>query len=472
MEVLCSIQFWRNKLAPINRIPPEVLILIPDSWDEHTRSRTAVALTHVCRAWRELFTSCSSLWTDFDCADAEKTRVYLERSRSSPIKLWLERSNGLLPRDPFLQIAPHAVNRLKYLFVETMPDHLQGITDHLSYPAPLLKDLTILGSSEDPELNSALATTLFDGDLSSLHALCLQSVRTQLPWRNMVNLTSFSLIYVLYPRVSVGQLLDFFESAPYLLDVKLIFATPNSGAQNGRLVSLGHLRTFYINGFEPPSLLLDHLLIPAGVKMTTDLDLPGPLIEDHLPRSLDNLGNLSGFTKICLQLENHAASVKFTGPNGEVTMASSFPESDATHTVPRSLAQLDTSKTKRLEVISDDLLSEDLQRVLLLMENLRSLTLSLCKNLPSLILALYPDLDPVNPIICPKLARLVFRTGERFCIKSMVAVAAARASRGAPLKFVRIICRGEPVPGEGVMELLKHVLNVETVLENGDNSSV
>jgi len=398
--------------------------------------------------------------------DAEKTRVYLERSKSSPINLWLDRDDGLLPHDPFFQIGPHSIGRLKYLLVSTMSDCLQEIADHLSHPAPLLEDLTIIGSSGDPEINPVLATTLFGGDLSSLRVLHLQSIRTRLPWRNMVNLTSFSLHYVLRPRVSVKQLLDFFESAPHLLDIDLSFAAPAFGAQDGRLVSLGRLKKLNFYGYQPPSLLLDHLLIPAGAKVTTDLDLPGPNIEEHLPRSLDNLRNISNFTKISLRF-GCGVSMRFTGPNGEVCMTSS-PGSGATRSVIRSLAQFDISTTKSLEILGGGALSKDLCQALPYLNNLRTLTLSLCKSLPSFILALYPGLDPVNPIVCPKLEGLVFRTKQRFDIESMVMVAAARASGGAPLKSVRIINCGVLVSSEGVRELLKYVLCVETSLEVSD----
>jgi len=115
----------------------------------------------------------------------------------------------------------------------------------------------------------------------------------------MVNLTSFTLGYVLDPGVTVGELLDFFESAPYLRDVDLTFSTPESGAQTGRLVHLAHLRKINFYGFQPPSLLLEHLLIPVGVEMTIDLDDDDLRIEDYFPKSLDNLRNLSNFTKIC-----------------------------------------------------------------------------------------------------------------------------------------------------------------------------
>lgn len=428
-------------------------------------------LTHVCRGWREMFTSRPSLWTDFNCADAEKTRVYLERSKSSPIDLQLDRSCGLFPHDPFLQIIPHAICRLKYLSILTTSDYLQGITDHLFRPAPLLEGLNIQGSTDNPGLNPMLATTLFGGDLSSLRHLCLFSVRTKLPWRNMVNLTTFTLGYVLEPRVTIGQLLDFFESAPCLLDIELTFATPAFGAQNGRLVSLAHLKRLYIYGTHPPSLLLDHLLIPAGAKMTTDLNLPGPRIEDHLPRSLDNLRNLSGFTKICLHFdfERCFASMEFTGPNGRVYMPALSSQPDTTRLVLQSLALLDTSKAKCLEITGGDPHTEDLNQALLSMKNLQTLTLSRCKNLRSSILALNPDSDLMNPIPCPKLEMLVFRTEEQFDTVTMAEVAAARALGGAPLKFVKIINRREFVPKGGVTVLPKHVLDgVRNSLGTGD----
>ena len=459
------IRSWQNKLAPINRIPTEVLTLIPDFWNEYSREKAVVGLTHVCRAWREAFTSRSSLWTYFRCVDAEKTRVYLERSKSSLLDLRLEREGGLFLHDPFLQLVPHALGRLKYLHIGTTEDHLQNLVGYFSRPAPQLRELRIFGSSPDPFVNPVLPTTLFDGDLSSLRALCLHSLHTKLPWRNMVNLTSFTLGYVLYPRVSIRELLDFFESAPSLLYVDFAFATPDSGPQNGRLVSLPHLRELDIYGYQPPALLLEHLLIPVGVKMSIDLDVDGPRLEDYLPRSLDNLRNLSNFTKIRLHFRGHIVSMQFAGPNGRVLTCAMSAGDDATRSVAQSLAMLDTSKTNYIEIIGSTPPSEDLCQALLSMKNLRTLTISLCKDLHSFILALGPAPNSTNPIPCPNLEELTVRTAERFDIETMIEVAAARASGGLPFKSVNIINWGELVPREGTMELLKHVLHVGTSFE-------
>lgn len=85
-KVLQSIRSWRNRSAPINRIPPEILSLIPHFWKSpYSRDQDVITLTHVCQAWRDVFVSCPSLWTYLCCRDLDKTRVYLERSRSSPV---------------------------------------------------------------------------------------------------------------------------------------------------------------------------------------------------------------------------------------------------------------------------------------------------------------------------------------------------------------------------------------------------
>jgi len=148
-----------------------------------------IALTHVCRDWREMFVSRSSLWTDFYRQDADKTRVYLERSKSSPIKLRIDRKDKLLPHNPLFQIIPLTSGRLKSLHIDGSPKNIPGITAHLTHPAPFLEDLSIDGGCElRPRDNPVLTTSLFNGDLSSVRELCLRSVRTELPWRNMVNL--------------------------------------------------------------------------------------------------------------------------------------------------------------------------------------------------------------------------------------------------------------------------------------------
>ena len=183
--------------------------------------------------------SCPSAWTDFDCGNTDKTRVYLERSRSSPINLQLERVGDLSPHDPFFQVIPHTIPRLRSLAILGTPKNIQDFTAHLSRPAPLLQSLAIeVDCGCFLQRGPAITTTLFDGDLSSLRELRLQCITTALPWRNMANLTSFILGYIVAVDFPINHLLDFFKSAPHLRKVQLHYTTPALSAQNGRLVSL------------------------------------------------------------------------------------------------------------------------------------------------------------------------------------------------------------------------------------------
>jgi len=428
-----------------------------------------VALSQVCRAWREAFISRSSLWVDFHCMDADKTRVYLERSKGSPIDLWLDREGDLSPHDPLFQVVPHATGRLKNLSVEAAPATLHSIIPHLCDPAPFLEFLSIDGCHEfEPESNPVLTPALFNGDLSSLRVFYLQWVRTELPWRNMINLTSFMLCHASPADVSVRRLLDFFESAPRLRKIELNYATPISGpAQNGRLVTLACLKRMIIYGNKPSSLLLDHLLIPVGAKLTTMNDSRGLLIEDHLPRFLDNLRNLSNFTKINLRVDGSSSRMRFTGPNGQVSMNHMSLRTDTTPPMLEYLVRFDTSKAERLQIFRANPSSVfPLLHALLPMENLRSLTVYQCKNLYAFAHALRTTSGSSGILVCPKLEELVlvfpYDSGGDvdFVIERVIAMAAVRESRGMKLKLLRIAGLDELMPIEE-WKLKKYVLQVE-----------
>jgi len=453
--------------APINKLPPEVLALIPDFWNKHEKDQNTIALTHVCRAWREVFVSRPSLWARFDCVNGEKTRIYFERSKASPIDLSLCGKMDIRLHDPLFHIIPHATGRLKFLYVKgVMQEDMQVITSHLSHPAPLLEHLSISCYSSPRDRYPALPSTLFNGDLSSLRKLRLETVRTELPWRNMVNLTSFTLSFTPPGAVSVGRLLDFFESAPYLEKIKLHFATPTTSAQNGRLVSLACLKRIHIDGDGPSSssVLLEHLLIPVGAKLEIWVDLPGPLIRDHLPRSLDNLKNFSNFTAIKLPTNEYHPRVSFSGPNGQVDINLRSFRVDSTDLTLESLREFDTSKIKQLEIDNGNLPSgESVYQALLLMKDLRTLTLFKCDTPQVFIRALQPAMSSPEVMVCPKLEEVVLVLDlheETPDITDFIKMAAARASRGEKLRTIRIV-EGQGKADLDVSELRKHVWNVE-----------
>ena len=319
--------------------------------------------------------------------------------------------------------------------------------------------MSITGSCEfAPADIPILTSALFGGDLSSLRKLRLEYVRTELPWRNMVALTSLKLIDTL--PVSTRQLLDFLENAPHLREVELRFTTPNSGAQDGRLVPLAHLKKMTING-DPSSVLLDHLLIPVGAHLTFELELPFPSIEDP-PRFLDNLRNLPGFTKIRL-IAGLSPRLRFSGPNGKVHMDPAISPEDGTRLVLECLPILDTSKTEQLEIDFDNSASNyPPHQALLPMKDLRTLKLYQCASPRAFFHALDPSKSSSGLAVCPKLEELVIEHEGTLYTEDLIGMAAARESSGAKLKFLHIVTRpGIAYPRASVLELEKHVLHVK-----------
>jgi hypothetical protein len=264
---------------------------------------------------------------------------------------------------------------------------------------------------------------------------------------------------------------DFFESAPRLRKVHLNCITATSGAQNGRLVSLACLERMEVVGCDSASFLLDYLLIPVGARLNIGVDLPPD--QGPPPRFLDNLRNLSNFTDIHLYINGDRTGMQFSGPNGQVTMV---PRTSQAGRTLEPLGQFDTSKVERLRVDCYDSPSSDPPyRALLRMKHLRTLTLRRCASLNIFIHTLQLNMSSSGVAICPELEELVIVSDKgTLDMKSLIKVAAARASRGAKLKTVRIIGRDQPAQTD-VEELEKHVLGVACgpevygVYNEGDN---
>jgi hypothetical protein len=459
----------KNRLAPINRVPPEILALIPDFRGKHCdRDQFIITLTHVCRDWREVFISRSSLWTDLDCKNEDKTRIYFERSKPLPVNLSLYTDDPLPPHHPFFKIIPHAIGRLRSLIIDGTLESLPDITAQLFRPAPLLEELSICSDYNfGPRYNPTLTPTLFNGDLSSLRTLELKSVRTELPWRNLGNLTSIKLVRISPGEITVKQLLDFFESTPRLRQVGLRSVTPTSGTQNGRMVSLAYLETMDITGDGSASLLLDHLLIPVGAYLKIEIDLPIPPIKDPPPRFLDNLRNLSDFTEIKFYGASWNQFMLFRGPNGEVIIIPGPSQVNRIYVMFGFLTQFQTSSVERLMIYGGRSPTGDLPyRALLPMMHLHTLTLHGFASPDTFIHALDPNMNSTGAMVCPQLEELnlvLSISMEIFDIKNLKEMAVARASKGAKLKSVKIA--GRKLAGSSVVELKKHVLRVKCDVE-------
>ncbi|KAF9789217.1 hypothetical protein BJ322DRAFT_1177101 [Thelephora terrestris] len=360
------------------------------------------------------------------------------------------------PTSPELEALQRTMGQLKTLTVDGRPEYLNGFISHLSNTEPLLEWLELDGFS------SALPG-LFTRDLSSLHGLRLCQVKTELPWRNMTNLTSLYLQSVL-PKISITQLLDFFEGALRLRTIALIYTISSSSGQVGQLVSLPSLKEMVISGYIPCAPLLGHLSIPAGAKLDIESESFDPSYENLFLRSPNNFKTLSNFTTVSFKLGHHASSAEFSGSNGKVSKTSEYPKANILMAL-EYLARLDSSTTEQLSISGGGLpVADDVHRALLPMQDLRTLMIRQCECQHAPIHSLSPQPQPSSVLLCPKLEELVLRpciSRKKTIIQSVIGMATSRALRGARLKTVRILgCRGE-FDQEDVLELEKHALCME-----------
>ena len=465
-----------NTFASINRIPPEVLALIAHHRNADKSLRT---LTHVCRRWREIFVSHASLWTGLDCETINKTRLFLERSKTSPLRI---RTKGRFLNDAFLLTVPH-LDRLESLSFSWSSTSLLQFIEHLGSPSPLLKTLSLIVTHGE---RPVLRDSIFGGTLSSLRELRLGGVITNLAWGNMTNLRLFGLSDVPAEKRSTTRLLDFFERAPLLREILLENMVPDSSdAPPGRIVPLPNLAELAIDSEQPHTTLMNHLLIPTGasINQTVHLSDASSLILSHLPNDFKNLKHLSIITSVTLSFAS-PVHFRFEGPSGGHRIFGkwapwSSPHSSFGRQVLESLDVLSVSAVERLTIehwqftpsptavaISTSPICP-IYPFFHLMDNLRALTLTACLNHPFLF-ALNPKKNAPRIVICPKLKELVVHIGEkeRYFTNRLLAMAKERASRGARLAVVAIIDVNKLLTATRVLELRTYVTRVDYRREN------
>lgn len=455
----------RNSSAPINRLPPEVLSLVPDYHGGPHADRDLIALTHVCRYWRDTFTSRPSLWTQLTFTDIDKTNTYIERSKTSPLELCL--SGGTVINDPF-DLVTQNVSRLKSLTTQGKWEeifHRIFLCDTL-----LLEKLDVYSTNPDHVLDGALLKR----DLSSVRELRLCGIIAHVPWNNLENLQVITL-KICSPKYTVTQLLDLFESAPRLCTVELVSSIKSpSNAPPERIVPLHHLKALTIHTAQP-SILLGHLRIPVGVSLVLKLLLHGgePPSLDYLLEGSPNFNNLSDITSVNLSCGIELKHIQLSGPNGSLHMTVVWKGVDfpwftqdcqflhwaLSHRISSAIQRLVVSTYTHLRPAKVE--ECPIFQMLSPMSNLRTLTLIDGEILP-FILALDPEQNPSNFMLCPNMETLDLCAyfWPMLGFGRLITMAKNRASRGAKLLSVMFTNRGDCVRRE-TLELREHVEHVD-----------
>jgi hypothetical protein len=285
-----TVRQLKNSLVPVNRLPPEILTLIPTFRESE---QDLISATAVCKCWRRTLTSTPVLWTNITCSeqasqDAVGPRVhaYFERSESVPVDVQIHAHASQL-------LSPYTerISRLT-MFLDNRSD-LDEIAGNLSKPAPLLETITFRARNLDHR-GLVLPPRLFEAFLSSVKTLTLRGAILSPGQCKFSKLTRF-ILKTFVTRDASAILLDALEQMPLLqiFESKLLRVHRRDPLPSDRVVTLPHLEEIAIAvdeaWFDPAaSPILPALCLPRVRRVTMRSINPGGLYTTPiLPRSFE-----------------------------------------------------------------------------------------------------------------------------------------------------------------------------------------
>ena len=348
MGVLNAVSRLINALAPINRLPPEILGMIPKYGSGQT-SKDLVAVSSVCSYWRNTFVAAPSLWMTLDGKGLEKSRAWVKRSGTLPIQL-------LVPGSPdpevleFLVLHSHRLEVMHLPRLEARDCSLftENHIPKLLRPAPLLRHICVeIHGLGDPNFGAPVPMTGEFPSLEVFHIYGLSVSITNLRTPNLRNLR-------LNGAFDLKSLLDLLESSP-LLECFTFQLGPcqDEPAITRGMVSLEKVKraTFLCEGFK----ILQHLLLPTSDTIT--IEIPSYHIDNttndytQLLSALDGLPMSRQVLSIDFYIEypllNRSTSLE--GPNGKLRLLTDDIDDPITSaTLLRLLAQHSTKSIRKL----------------------------------------------------------------------------------------------------------------------------
>ena len=255
-----------NALSPVNRLPPEILGMIP-TYQEDQTLKDLVTVSSVCSYWRSTFLATPSLWTNLNGKGLKKTKAWVQRSKALPIHLLVEGS----PDPKVLKFLGSHSSKMRavilpYLTAQDLPLFKHGHISKLLRPTPLLREICV----EASDLETLDKPIIIKGNFPSLEVLRLSGFQT-----SIVNLHAPNVREVLLTGTfDLARILELLDSFPLLERLALRLDLQHQAlVGTERKVILGEMvqASFFYHGFT----ILQHLSLPVGsdIKMV-DSEIP------------------------------------------------------------------------------------------------------------------------------------------------------------------------------------------------------
>ena len=219
---LRTVRELKNTFAPINRIPLDILSLIPTHLSQQ---RDRFRTSFVCRHWRKVFLQHGVLWSQlFAKKGGDYASTLLKRAKGSALDVITERG---VPARTMTLFLPHTrqIRHLTFLL-----DHWADISTFsqvTSASLPLLRTLKIWitgpnNPDDQPNLLAAPLLPLFSGAVNLEEFVFKPKLAGLLNHFVFPNLTMFNLSAPPMDRFTAPDLFDFLKASIRLRTVELI----------------------------------------------------------------------------------------------------------------------------------------------------------------------------------------------------------------------------------------------------------
>ena len=242
---LATIREWKNSFVRINRIPLDVLSLVPI----HLASQSdRLRASFVCRHWRRTFLQRAELWSQLYLSKGEAyTKTLLRRVKGAALDIT---STFEVPFSTMMLLSSHT-EQIRYLsFVFSKWAEIEAFSELISRPLPLLHTLSINTNRERglDRFDSALPPLLFSTaiNLKALHFHSILGLPLPLGQFVFPNIVFFKFSASPPEGLRALQLLDFLEGSPMLRTVCMgIFSDISfEDVPQERVVLLPNVETF------------------------------------------------------------------------------------------------------------------------------------------------------------------------------------------------------------------------------------
>ncbi|KAF8481686.1 hypothetical protein DFH94DRAFT_404420 [Russula ochroleuca] len=285
-EFTRALKSRRNALAPISRLPPEILatifsLLPPSTWNKEAGHLEWIRVGHVCRLWRETALNHPRLWSyiNFTKLTPAAAVEILARAKMAPLHVAADFTRWSVAHPLFLESQLEA--HISHTCHLRISGHLQAAIERLVSSAPTLEFLSLLHKSFIfSSSHVVIPVNLFNGTIPRLTSLELENC--DISWKSLL-LKGLQTLKILSPsteaRPKVEDWLGALNEMPQLETLILENATPIAPpagpliSQPSRAATLPSLTRFHISASARDcALALAYLVLPALTELRVDAE--------------------------------------------------------------------------------------------------------------------------------------------------------------------------------------------------------